>query len=81
MEMEKTMAEKTITLTKEQISLMDHTISGPSRNWFATDYGCRDSNIFEELVKMGLATKQAASDWMGDDVIYRLTAEGKAALK
>lgn len=68
-------------LQKIHIDIMEHTISGAGRNWFGTSYGCRDSDAFEELVKAGLATKEVPPGWMGDDVIYRLTPEGKAALQ
>jgi len=67
-------------LTKLQRQIMEHTVSGTGRNWFGTSYGCKDSDAFEELVKAGLATKEEPPAWMGDDVIYRLTPEGKAAL-
>lgn len=39
-----------------QRSLMEHTISGPDRNWFGTDLDCKDSLEFKELVGMGYAT-------------------------
>jgi hypothetical protein len=68
-------------LTKNQIALMEHTISGPDRNWFAIGLGNSDSDEFEKLVGMGLATSEKAAPWMGDDVIYRLTKEGKGAIQ
>ena len=67
-------------ISKYQKGLMDHTISGPDRNWFGTSLGCQDSDEFEKLVSAGYATKETPPAWMGDDVIYRLTPEGKAAL-
>jgi hypothetical protein len=67
-------------ITEVQRKLMEHTIGEPGRNWFATGYGCKDSEEFEKLVKLGFAVSQKAASWMGDDVIYRLTAEGKAIL-
>ena len=67
-------------LTENKINLMKHTVSSPNRNWFGTSYGCKDSDEFEELVKEGYATKQKASSWMVDDVIYSLTDKGKKAL-
>jgi len=67
-------------LTKLHKDLMKHTIGEPNRNWFGTSYGCRDSLAFEELVEAGYATKSEPPEWMGDDVIYRLTAEGKSAI-
>jgi len=69
-----------MNITKLQRELMKHTISGPDRNWFATDEGYKDADAFDELVGMGLATKEKAPEWCGDDVIYRLTKEGKAVL-
>jgi hypothetical protein len=69
-----------LKLTKLQKSIMEHAISGPNRNWFGTNYGCADSDAFEELVVAGLATKEEPPAWMGDDVTYRLTPRGKAAL-
>lgn len=68
-------------VTTEHISLMEHTIKGPDRNWFGTDKGCRDANKFDELVKMGYATAELRMSWMCDDVIYRLTKKGKDFLK
>jgi len=65
-------------LTKLQKDIMAHTIKGPDRNWFGTNYGCADSDAFEKLVDAGLATKEEPPAWMGDDVIYRLTSAGKA---
>ena len=56
---------------------MEHTISGPDRNWFGTGYDCEDSREFEKLVKDGYATSEKPPAWMGDDVIYRLTKKGK----
>jgi len=67
-------------LTKLQRQIMEHTISGPQRNWFGTSYGCPDSDAFEELVKSGFATKEEPPSWAGDDVIYRLTSAGKAII-
>lgn len=67
-------------LTKLQIEIMEHTVSGPDRNWFGTSYGCQDSKAFEDLVAKGLAMKEEPPAWMGDDIIYRLTKEGKAAI-
>ena len=67
-------------LTKNQIDLMKHTISGHDRNWFGTKYRTLDSAEFEKLVELGLATKEKAQAWMGDEVIYRLTTAGKKAI-
>jgi len=67
-------------ITDYQRGLMEHTISGPNRNWFGTGYGCKDSDEFEKLVESGYATKEEALSWMGDDVIYRLTSAGKKAI-
>jgi len=67
-------------ITKKQQGLMKHAISGPDRNWFATSLNCSDSDEFEKLVNIGYAIKKKASSWMGDDVIYRLTKEGKEAV-
>jgi len=67
-------------LSKNQVAIMDHTASRPG-NWFATSLGCKDSNDFEELVKLGYAISEPAKSWMGDDVIYRLTVKGKRFLK
>ena len=67
-------------ITEPQRKLMEHTISGPDRNWFATGYDCEDSIEFDKLVELGFATTQKAPSWMGDDVIYRLTSEGRQQL-
>jgi len=67
-------------ITKFQRGLMEHTIGEPNRNWFATSFNCKDSIEFEKLVDAGYATKQNAASWMGDDVIYHLTPDGKKAL-
>ncbi len=74
------MSKPIMELTENQIQLMQHTMSDGGRNWFATDYGCSDSDEFEALVVAGYATKRAAASWMGDDVIYSLTDKGKAAI-
>lgn len=63
-------------ITEYQRKLMEHTISDPDRNWFATGYNNKDSVEFEKLVKLGFATSQPAAEWMVDDVIYRLTRKG-----
>lgn len=68
-------------LTVYQRALMEHTISGHNRNWFGTSLGDEDSDEFEKLVKKGLATSEIPPSWMGDDVIYRLTDEGKKLIK
>ena len=68
-------------LTKNQIAIMKHTISGSNRNWFGTSFNCQDSEDFEKLVDAGLATKEAPPSWMGDDVIYRLTDKGRKLIK
>jgi len=60
---------------------MEHTVSGPARNWFGTSTGCKDALEFDKLVEAGYATAETPPAWMGDDVIYRLTPEGKTALK
>jgi len=67
-------------ITKLQKGLMEHTISEPNRNWFATSLNCENSVEFEKLVLVGYATKEVPPSWMGDDVIYRLTHKGKEAL-
>lgn len=69
-----------ITITKYQKDLMEHTISGPNRNWFGTSKNCKDGIEFEKLVNAGLATSEMPPAWMGDDVIYRLTKSGKNAI-
>ncbi len=66
-------------LTKLQKEVMNHTIKD-GRNWFGTSYGCKDSEAFEDLVEAGFATKEKPPEWMGDDVIYRLTAAGRIAI-
>lgn len=71
---------KIMELTKHQIAIMKHTISGPDRNWFGTGFDTKDSEEFEKLVIAGLATKENPPSWMGDDVIYRLTTAGKRAI-
>lgn len=68
-------------ITTTQRQLMEHTISGPDRNWFGTSYGCNDAEEFDKLVKKGYATSETPPSWMGDDVIYRLTPEGKEILQ
>jgi len=68
-------------LSIKQIKLMEHTISDPNRNWFATGYNCDDSNEFEKIVDAGYATKHPAPSWTGDDVIYCLTKEGKEKIQ
>ncbi len=70
-----------MNITDYQRQIMEHAVSGPNRNWFGTDFNCKDSNEFEKLVENGLATKEKAPTWCGDDVIYRLTSEGKTALR
>jgi len=67
-------------LTKKQIRLMQHTVSGHNRNWFGTGFDTDDSAEFEKLVTAGLATSEKPPAWMGDEVIYRLTPAGKAAI-
>ena len=65
--------------TKHQNELMWHTIGlsrGENRNWFGTSLGYKDSDGFEELIKMGLAEKRNPPSWSGDDVIYSLTEKG-----
>jgi len=68
-------------ITNFQRSLMEHTISDPGRNWFGTSFDCEDSVEFEKLVLAGYASKETPPSWMGDDVIYRLTPEGRRALE
>ena len=68
-------------ITKYQKGLMEHTISGPGRNWFGTSKNCEDGIEFEKLVKAGLATSETPPAWMGDDVIYRLTLDGIAKIE
>lgn len=67
-------------ITDFQRTIMEHTISGPDRNWFGTSFGNKDSKEFDILVDKGYATSENPPSWMGDDVIYRLTKEGKAQL-
>ena len=67
-------------LTKNQRELMEHTINGCNRNWFATSQRSDDSKEFNKLVSIGYASAEPAPDWSGDDVIYRLTQKGKEAL-
>jgi len=65
--------------TKHQNELMWHTIglgTGENRNWFGTSLGNKDSEGFEELIKIGLAEKRNPPSWCGDDVIYSLTEKG-----
>ena len=67
-------------LTEYQIGLMQHTISGQNRNWFGTDKESKDGKEFAKIVDLGYATAETPPSWMGDEVIYRLTQEGKAVL-
>jgi hypothetical protein len=67
-------------ITKLQRSLMEHAISDPDRNWFGTNFDCEDSDEFEKLVLAGYASKETPPSWMGDDVIYRITPEGRKIL-
>ena len=64
-------------VNKKQLDLMKHTVNGPGRNWFATSKNCNDAVEFDKIVKMGFATSCKAASWMGDDVIYSLTKDGK----
>ena len=68
-------------ITDYQLAIMKHTVSGHNRNWFGTDRSCKDGQEFEKLVEAGLATSESPPSWMGDDVIYRLTDKGLAAIK
>ncbi len=68
-------------ITENQRKLMQHTISGPGRNWFATGYDSEDSLEFEKLVKLDFAVSQKAPCWTCDDVVYQLTSEGMQQLK
>ena len=67
-------------VTDYQKRLMEHTVSGPNRNWFGTDKAGKDGQEFDKLVELGYATAENAPSWSGDDVMYRLTPEGKAVL-
>jgi len=67
-------------ITIYQRQLMEHTISGPNRNWFGTSKNCLDGKEFERLVAAGFATSETPPAWMGDEVIYRLTPDGRKAL-
>ena len=64
-------------ITEKQESLMKHCIGDRGRNFFHTDKGCNDANLFDKLVIMGYATEEPAPEWMGGGVIYRLTDTGK----
>lgn len=64
-------------ITEFQKQIMRHTIGGYKRNWFGTDKGSVDAVEFDKLVKGGLATREPAPSWSGDDFIYRLTDDGK----
>lgn len=68
-------------LTKKQLKIMKHTISGPNRNWFATGFDTDDSIEFEKLVISGLATKESAPSFSIDEVLYRLTPAGLKIIK
>ena len=67
-------------LTKYEERLMMHTISGENRNWYATGYGNPDAKAFDRLVELGLATSEPAPEWAIDEVVYRLTSAGYAAI-
>lgn len=63
---------------------MEHTIGigrGGSRNWFGTSLKTKDSLAFKGLVELGLATQETPPSWMGDEVIYRLTSEGRSFIR
>ena len=69
-------------ITKYQRELMDHALGhGIGRNFYGTNFGLRDSDEFEKLVKLGYATKKLAPDWMGDDVIYYVSRKGLDAMQ
>jgi hypothetical protein len=70
-----------IVITDKQKKLIEHTISGPDRNWFGTSLHCNDSLEFKILCQEGFATAETPPKWMGDEVIYRLTDKGKEYLK
>jgi len=67
-------------ITKHQKAIMKHAISEPNRNWFGTHKHNRNSVEFEKLVEAGYATRKATAPWMGDEVIYRITKEGRKAI-
>jgi hypothetical protein len=69
-----------IVITDKQRKLMEHTISGPDRNWFGTSLNSDDAKEFRELVDEGYATAEKPPAWMGDEVIYRLTKIGREQL-
>ena len=68
-------------VSKLQKELMDHTMRNHGRNWFATSASTPDGKAFYELVELGLATAEKVAKQTGDDVIFRLTPEGKARQK
>jgi hypothetical protein len=68
-------------ITKYQKAIMKHAISEPNRNWFGTLKNSRNSVEFEKLVGAGYATRKVTEPWMGDEVIYRITKEGRKALE
>ena len=64
-------------ITTLQRQLMEHTIKGSNRNWFGTSLGCEDNIEFKKLVSAGLSISETPPKWMEDEVIYRLTPDGK----
>jgi len=68
-------------LSKHKISMMQQTISGNNRNWFAADYGRWESSVFEDLVENGYAKKRKTPPWMGNVVVYGLTKKGRDAVE
>ena len=66
-------------ISKEQLVLMRHMIS--NGNFFGTEDDSGEECHLDKIVEQGLAIKMRAPKWMIDDVVFRLTEEGKEALK
>lgn len=68
------------TLTKNQFSVMFHTIGLgkiESRNWFGTGKNGKDYEDLKILEELGFAKSNKAPEWLGDEVLFCLTDEGK----
>lgn len=68
-------------ISKDQLSLMKHTVEYKTRNWIGVEIGSQNEKDFEELEAKGYAMKLPTPEWVGDEHLYCLTNKGIEFIK
>lgn len=70
-----------VNMSDEQLSVLRHAVGNGDRNFFGTMKDCRDGQVCESLVALGLMTSRGPIAMYGGEHVYFVTAAGKQELR